>query len=135
MNALDTNIYIYAHDTRDADKQRKAQAIIENTEPIALLWQVGCEFIAATRKLEPFGFTTNQAWQALMDMQAMAETVVLPETGLWLTTHELQEQENINFWDALIVAACIHGGIDVLYSEDLARQEKIRGVSVVNPFA
>lgn len=135
MNALDTNIYIYAHDTRDVDKQRKAQAMIEITDPIALLWQVGCEFIAATRKLEPLGFTRKQAWQALMDMQAMAKTVVLPETDLWLTAHEVQEHENINFWDAMIVAACIHGGIEVLYSEDFARQERIRGVSVVNPFA
>ena len=134
MNAFDTNIYIYSYDTRDPDKQLKAQSLIKNTKSIVLLWQVGCEFIAATRKLEPFGFTRDQAWKALMDMQAMSEAVILPETELWLSARDIQKQEQLQFWDALIIAACIHSGINAFYSEDIARDNKIQGLSVVNPF-
>ena len=78
MNAIDTNVWIYCHDVRNPEKQQVAQRLIETLEPIGLLWQVGCEFIAAARKLEPFGFTQEQAWQSLADMQAMADAVLLP---------------------------------------------------------
>ena len=44
MNAIDTNIWVYCHDSRDGEKQRVAQELIETAESIALLWQVGCEF-------------------------------------------------------------------------------------------
>jgi predicted nucleic acid-binding protein len=83
MNAIDTNIWIYCHDSRDSEKQQVAQRLIETTGRIALLWQVGCEFIAAARKLQPFGFTEEQAWQSLEDMQAMADAVLLPAPELW----------------------------------------------------
>jgi predicted nucleic acid-binding protein len=77
MIAIDTNIWIYCHDSRDAEKRLIAQQMIQTAEPIALLWQVGCEFIAAARKLQPFGFSEEQAWQSLEDMQAMSAAVLL----------------------------------------------------------
>ncbi len=61
MNAIDTNIWLYTHDTRDPHKQAIAQQLVATTRPLALLWQVGCEFIAASRKLAPLGFTEDQA--------------------------------------------------------------------------
>jgi predicted nucleic acid-binding protein len=75
MNAIDTNIWVYCHDARDGEKQRAAQQLIETAESMALPWQVGCEFIAAARKLQPFGFTQEEAWQSLEDMQAMAAAI------------------------------------------------------------
>lgn len=54
MNAIDTNIWIYCHDKRDPVKQSKALDVVETVGPQRLLWQVGCEFIAAARKLERF---------------------------------------------------------------------------------
>jgi hypothetical protein len=51
MNAVDTNVWLYSHDTRDPRKQALAQQLIASTRPLALPWQVGCEFIAASRKL------------------------------------------------------------------------------------
>src|SRR6266851_6914561 len=65
MIALDTNIWIYSHDTRDPAKQAAAQQLIGQTRPLALPWQVGCEFVAASRKLQAQGFSEQQAWLAL----------------------------------------------------------------------
>ena len=77
MNVVDTNIWIYCHDKRDATKQAKAKEAVAAALPLALPWQVGCEFIAATRKLEPFGFTKETAWDALAARLASGAPVVV----------------------------------------------------------
>src|SRR5437868_5855523 len=103
MIALDTNIWIYSHDTRDPAKQATAQNLIAQAQPLALPWQVGCEFIAASRKLKPWGFSEQEAWQALDAMQAAAAVVLLPEAELWSETHDLLQRFTMSFWDALLV--------------------------------
>jgi predicted nucleic acid-binding protein len=134
MNALDTNIWLYRHDTRDLDKQQKSKRLIDETRPWVLLWQVGCEFIAASRKLEPFGFSQKDAWDALADMQTIAHGIVLPVPQLWSEARTLQVQFSLSFWDARIVAACIRGGVTRLYTEDMGAPRTINGLSLVNPF-
>ena len=62
MTALDTNVLVYACDTADPAKQQRALQIIEDTRDGVLLWQVACEFLAASRKLVAQGFTPGQAW-------------------------------------------------------------------------
>jgi hypothetical protein len=47
MNGIDTNVWIYSHDSRDPQKQSVAQQLISTTRPLALPWQVGCEFIVS----------------------------------------------------------------------------------------
>ena len=78
MNAINVNIWIYSHDVRDPDKQLLAQQLIATVRPLALPWQVGCEFIAACRKLAASGFDDTMAWSALGDMKAMANVILLP---------------------------------------------------------
>jgi predicted nucleic acid-binding protein len=62
MNAVDTNVLIYAHDPRDPVKQNKATALIASLTDGVLLWQVACEYIAASRKLASFGLNLQQAY-------------------------------------------------------------------------
>jgi len=121
MNAIDTNVWLYSHDTRDPRKQAIAQQLIASTRPLALPWQVGCEFLAASRKLASVGFTEAQAWDALVDMQILADVVLLPVVALWLQARSLQSRYSLSFWDALLVAACLAGGVATLYTEDMVR--------------
>ena len=65
MNAVDTNVLIYAHDPRDPAKQDKAVEVIASLTDGVLLWQVACEYVAASRKLEGFGFGPQNAWADL----------------------------------------------------------------------
>lgn len=44
MNAVDTNVLLYAHDPRDARKQKIAADLVANLVDGALLWQVACEY-------------------------------------------------------------------------------------------
>jgi predicted nucleic acid-binding protein len=134
MIAFDTNIWIYSHDARDPQKRAKAQELIRTVTPIALPWQVGCEFIAASRKLEPLGFQQDQAWNALAQMQAMADVVLTPNVDLWVATRALIRRHPLSFWDALLVAACVAGGVTRLYSEDLGPLGRVDDVELVNPF-
>jgi predicted nucleic acid-binding protein len=63
MNAVDTNVLIYVHDYRDSTKQATSKALVSSLPDVVLLWQVACEYIAASRKLEPLGYSREKAWQ------------------------------------------------------------------------
>lgn len=134
MNVLDTNIWLYSHDTRVPDKQALAQQLIAAVRPLALPWQVGCEFIAASRKLAPAGFAEAQAWSALTAMRALADAILLPAPHLWPETQALQGRYSLSFWDALLVAACLNDGVKILYTEDMGAPRSIDSLSLVNPF-
>jgi hypothetical protein len=79
MNAVDTNVLLYVHDPRDLDKQATAAALLESLTDGVLLWQVACEYIAASRKLQPFGYSFTQAWE---DINRLATSLDHPSTKL-----------------------------------------------------
>jgi predicted nucleic acid-binding protein len=133
MNAVDTNIWIYQHDSRDPVKQQIADDLIARVRPLILLWQVGCEFLAASRKLSVIGFTEKQARAALALMQSIA-TVALPGVAVWTRAQDLQDRFSLSSWDALLVAACLEAGVQTLYTEDMGAPRTIDGLSLVNPF-
>jgi len=62
MIAVDTTVLIYACDQSEVRRQRLALDLITTTPDCVLLWQVACEFLAASRKLSTQGFTSAQAW-------------------------------------------------------------------------
>jgi predicted nucleic acid-binding protein len=63
--------------------------------------------------------------------------LVDPPLALTLDLHEaartLAEDQQLSFYDALIVASAIGGGCDVLYSEDLQHGRSTGGLAIVNP--
>jgi predicted nucleic acid-binding protein len=76
MVALDTNVLIYACDRADPSRQEVALDLVSNAHDGVLLWQVACEFVAASRKLKHQGFTTVEAWNRLADYQAIFPLVL-----------------------------------------------------------
>jgi predicted nucleic acid-binding protein len=83
----------------------------------ALLWQVACEFVAASRKLAQFGFTQAEAWRELERLRLLW-TMILPSEGVLTRAEQLTATHNLSFWDSMLVAACVEGGITRLYTED-----------------
>lgn len=134
MNALDTNIWIYLHDTRDPWKHQKAQEVYALVDALVLPWQVGCEFIAASKKLAPLGFSQDRAWQELSDMRASADLIALPDPVDWDLARDLQRREMLSFWDALLLATCMRCGVNTLHTEDIGSPRIIRGLELRNPF-
>ena len=76
MIALDTNIFIYACDKAVPARQQIALDLIADTTDGVILWQVACEFIAATRKLERQGFTPADAWARLSEFMGVCRLVI-----------------------------------------------------------
>lgn len=135
MNAVDTNILIYAYDDRDSKRKVIASELIESESMLGgvLLWQVACEFIASSQRLMPKVQSFDLAWQRLKEIRGLFH-LVLPTASMVDIARNLMNQHQLSFWDAMIYAACIDAGIDVFYSEDLPG-ERIEGLRIVNPFA
>lgn len=134
MNAVDTNVLIYVRDPRDPVKQQKAVQLTTGLSDGALLWQVACEFVAASRKLAPFGFTQAQAWREVERLRVLWK-LILPSESVLRRAEQLTTAHNLSFWDAMIVAACIEGGVARLYTEDFDDSlSKATGVEINNPF-
>ncbi len=133
MIAVDTNVLIYACDQSDPRRQTIALDLIANCTNGVLLWQVACEFLAASRKLSKQGFTPTHAWNRLSEFQDLFP-LVLPAVTNLSRARELHILHAVSLWDALILAACVEAGVAVLYSEDLPGLSVVETVRVINPF-
>ena len=134
MNAIDTNILLYVNDPRDPVKQDIADKLVRSVTNGALVWQVACEYLAASRKLEPLGFSRERAWR---DVQRLGRvwTVVFPSWNAIDRAEQLLQRYKLSFWDALLIAVCLEGGVTRLYSEDLHTYRRIATLEFVNPFS
>ena len=133
MDAVDTNVLLYAHDPRDPAKQAAALALIASMTNGVLLWQVACEYLSASRKLEPFGYSRVQAWVDLNQLRRVWTTIV-PSWSILDRTEQLLGSHSLSFWDAMIVTACLEGAVNRFYSEDITGYPRINGLELINPF-
>jgi len=133
MNAVDTNVLLYVHDPRDRDKQATAAALLQSLTDGVLLWQVACEYIAASRKLEPLGYSRAEAWRNMNDLRRVW-TTILPSWSVLERAERLLDSYSLSFWDAMIIAACLEAGVTRLYSEDFDGYPQVDGLEIVNPF-
>ena len=134
MNAVDTNILIYAHDPREQERRATAFSLMASLEDGVLLWQVACEFLNASRKLEEHGFPREQAWGEIERLSQIWH-VLLPSWETIETARSLLDRYSLSYWDAMILGACVTGGVKRIYTEDFTGYPKVDGVEVINPFA
>lgn len=128
-----TNIFFYAIDGSDADKQTKAVALLsklarKGTGRIST--QVAMEL--ATNLVKKLRLSPEDAKKLLVGL----DDFVLVPTGTATVGRalELMTQASLSFWDAAIVAAAEADGCDTLYTEDLSAGQRIAGIQIVNPF-
>jgi predicted nucleic acid-binding protein len=130
---LDSNIIVYANDTRDASKQKRALALIGE----ALRRGNG---VISTQVLQEYASVAlaklGQRQDVVLRQLALLERLhVVPQTpSLVRRTVELHGLYGIAFWDAAIVAAAESGGCDRILSEDLNTGQFYGGMVVTNPF-
>ena len=133
MIALDTNVLIYAYDGAEPKRQQTAVDLISTVQDAVLLWQVACEFIAASRKLNGQGFTTADAWNRLAELVGIFP-LVTPSANVLDRAKQLHLLHQVSFWDAAILAACQDANITTLYSEDVPGLANLGSLRVINPF-
>ena len=132
MNAVDTNVLVYAYGVSAPAKRDAAQKLIVSLSDGVLLWQVACEFVSAARKTVVPGGDATAAWDRLDDIRRLLRLVV-PREGSLARAREIQVRTRAQFWDCLIFGACLEAGVTRLYSEDLPGGV-VPGLEIVNPF-
>lgn len=126
---FDTNVLLYLLSS-DAAKADRAEALLGQGGTVSV--QVLNEFAAvALRKLR---LSHAEVREVLEPIRVVCKIEVLAEE-----THDLALQiaecNAFNFYDALIVAAALLAGCDILYSEDLQDGQVVDGrLTVRNPF-
>jgi predicted nucleic acid-binding protein len=130
---LDTNVLVYADDSRYPEKQKRAvelidQALRENA--LVLSAQVLQEyFVAITGKLGvPVPIARSQ-----VSLYRLTD-VILPDVDDILAAIDLHQLRGFSFWDCLVIRTALIGRCSVLYSEDLQHGQRIDSLTIVDPF-
>jgi predicted nucleic acid-binding protein len=134
MHAIDTSVLFYALDPRSTAKREAALRMVGTASGLALPWQALCELANGFRKLERLGVPRKEA-RLFLDNLQHRHPVLFPRLEALDLALDIEERFSISFWDANLVAACVVGGAEILYSEDIACALEIHGLKLVNPFA
>jgi predicted nucleic acid-binding protein len=130
---VDTNVFIYALDARDRQKQAAARAWRDE------LWksrrgrtsfQVLQECYAQLIRLWPN--KRDEARAEARDLLAWRPVAV--DTEILERSWKIQDRYHLSFWDALIVSAAKSAECRHLLTEDLQAGQELDGVMIVNPF-
>jgi predicted nucleic acid-binding protein len=132
---VDTNVFVYARDARDAAKHARAM------EWIAHLWrersgqtsmQVLSEYyFTVTRKLAP-RVAPEEAWDDAKTLLAWRPLAL--DAGLLRRAREVEHRHRLSWWDSMVVGAAQLQGCAVLLTEDLHDGAVYDGVIVRSPF-
>jgi len=131
---IDTNIAVYAVDSRDPAKQATALQLLRellNRREAVVSAQVLVEFASVAR-------TKLQIAPRVVQRQVLllaTGRVVPVDAELVCTAIDLQVAHQVSFWDACIVCAAEAAGCELLYTEDLSHGQRYGRLRVVNPFA
>lgn len=132
---LDSNIIIYAKDSRYPDKLAIANKLIENgfaAETGRVSQQVLHEFyVTVTAKLKP-GLGHNAAQKITTAFVAWRPLPL--DYHLTARAFDIEASYRFSFWDSLIVAAALQQDCERLYSEDMQHGMVIEGLTIINPF-
>jgi predicted nucleic acid-binding protein len=125
---FDTNVVVYAQEA--GAKGNRARELLSGGGKLSV--QVLNEFTAVSRRKQ------EKRWLEIGEAISDVLELVDPPLALTFEVHEsarvLAETHQLSFYDALIVAAAIGAGCDILYSEDLQHRRSIGRLAIVNPF-
>lgn len=132
---IDTNVFVYAYDTHEPDKQRKAQTLItENIlhEGTTISSQVLSEFFTVVTRKIPEPLTPNEAQEIISDLKIL--NIIDIDFALVNRAIDNHSEYHLSYWDSLIVAAAERASCEKIFSEDMNAGQKYNGIIVVNPF-
>jgi predicted nucleic acid-binding protein len=137
MNAVDTNILVYAVDIAEPVKSKLALNLLSNLPtqaPLVVPWQVAAEFLTCLRRWESSGKIARQQTEDYLNKFVLPLPIVFPTTQSLAIALSLSDNYSLSHWDSMLIAACIEAGVVTLYSEDFSHDTAYDGVRVLNPF-
>lgn len=132
---VDTNVLVYAFDADAGPKFEKAQSILKdcwNNQSGLLSTQVLQEFyVTVTKKL--FKKVDKQSARNIVQVYKAWSVHSITAEDI-IDASEFEEQNQISFWDSLIITIAQKTGAETLYSEDMQDGQKFGSLTIVNPF-
>ena len=131
---LDTNILVYANDSRDPEKQSRAIQVVTDC-------MRQCTGVVSTQVLQEYAVVAldklNQDLDVVLRQLLLLESLEVVQITPELVRRglEIQARYRISFWDAAIIAAAEYANCTLVLSEDLAAGQLYATVRVENPFA
>lgn len=126
---FDSNVLIYAYST-DVRRDRALAAIASGGVISA---QVLNEFTNVLRKKQKLDWSVIEA--AVHSVRFRFPEIMPLTSETHAAALGLAREHGFAFYDALIVAAAIEAGCDVLYSEDMQHGRRINDLTIRNPFS
>lgn len=132
---VDTNVFVYARQAHEAQKQPIAAQWIdrlwrERTGRTSMQVLNEC-YSAMTRSVRPAP-AAAVSWEFVQSLLAWNPQAV--DTDVFARAHELELHHRLNWWDCLIIAAAQIQGCSVLLTEDLQDRAVFGSVTVRSPF-
>jgi predicted nucleic acid-binding protein len=131
---LDTNIFVYAYDPTDRNKQSVAQDLVKKAlvgDHLTSV-QVLAEFAATLLHKSPHAARAPDVAAVLDALSPIP--LVAPDVHMVRRAVEARSRYGIHFYDGMIVAAAEKAGCARILSEDLSAGQTYFGVRVENPF-
>jgi predicted nucleic acid-binding protein len=131
---IDTNVLVYAivTDGSEAAKGAKARELLRS-EQVCLSTQVLGEFYQAVTSSRRQSALTHDEAVAWIQLWKRYEVKGISVSHVDLAL-ELTQRFQVNYYDALIIAAARLAGCPILYSEDLNDGQVYDSIRVQNPF-
>lgn len=133
---LDTNIFVYAFDSRSPAKAKRAGELIRRAAQSGdgiVSYQVVQEFFNVALRRFAVAMNPSEAEQYLLTVFRPL-LAIHSSPALYLGALELTGRHRLSWYDSLIVAAALEGQCEILYSEDLQHGRKIDHLRIENPF-
>ncbi len=132
---LDTNVLLYAFDVESEGKHPTARKTVED------LWRSGTG-ILSTQVLQEFYVNVTKKIARPVPPRAAKDIVldflkwkvVVNDGASLIGAIDIQVEYGYSFWDALIIQAAMDGGATLLLSEDLTDGQRIKDLTIRNPF-
>jgi len=132
---VDTNVWLYAFIAGPdvAKSERARQLLSDNEHSLVISSQVINEICVNLLKKTQM---PEAEIQQLIHSFYQKYPVVVLDQPVQIGASRLRERFSLSFWDSLILAAAVHCGATILYSEDMQAGLKVdEGLTIQNPFS
>jgi predicted nucleic acid-binding protein len=133
MISADTNLFVYAYDSRNLTKQSTARVVLDalaDQEATIGLQVVGEVQSALRKRLKA---PAQVAYQLASDLLTRFVSFAYDERAVRVAIAEASAGR-LNYWDAVLLAAANEAGVRTMLSEDMSDGLIFGGLKVVNPF-
>jgi predicted nucleic acid-binding protein len=138
MNAIDTNVLVYALDRNEPIKRQKARDLLRQlhfSQTLAVIpWQVAGEFLRWLRFCQQKGQISEVLVELYLRHFIAFFPLRFPNRAALDRAIDLFSRFSLSHWDSMLLGACAESGVTKLYTEDMGSPRVIDTIQLVNPF-